>query len=167
MTHEEEILKSLCDKFPFLADRISIQREKRIITKSLTPEEFRQIVAYVHDELGFFRACHVVGTDDGDTLGLLYILSDSNNILLVLRESVPKYNPVIKSVAAMYPSILLHERELVDLFGVVIEELPEGPHYPLPDGWPDGSYPMRKDWDPKCFDKSTMTYNKPQAKEAQ
>lgn len=161
MTHDEEVLAALCETFPFLADRISIQREKRIFTKPLTPEEFQQIIPYVHDKLDFFRACHVVGTDDGDTLGLLYILTDKSDTLLILRESVLKANPVVKSISDIYPSILLHERELVDLFGVVVEGLPEGPRYPLPDGWPDGNYPMRKEWNPKYFDKNTMTYNPP------
>ena len=60
------------------------------------------------------------------------------------------------------PSIVLHEREIVDLFGVEVEGLPDGPHYPLPDGWPEGNYPMRKDWDPKKFNKDTMKYEQPQ-----
>ena len=161
MTHDEEILAALCEKFPYLNDRISIQREKRIITKPLKPEEFQEIIAYAHDKLDFFRACHVVGTDDGDTLGLLYIFTDNGDTLLTLRESVPKSNPVIKSISSIYPSILLHERELADLFGVVVEGMPDGPRYPLPDGWPDGNYPMRKEWNPKFFDKNTMTYNEP------
>jgi len=160
--HEEEIIESLCNKFPFLNCRIYLQKEKRIITKPLLREEFEEVIRFAHDELGFYRASHVVGTDDGENLGLLYILSDHENILLALRESVPKTNPVIKSVSDMYLSIILHERELVDLFGVIVEGLPEGPHYPLPDGWPKGSYPMRKEWDPRYFNKDTMTYEGPQ-----
>ncbi|MDP4132517.1 MAG: NADH-quinone oxidoreductase subunit C [Bacillota bacterium] len=167
MNREEAIVNSICGRFPFLADRIYIQKDKRIFTKSLLREEFEQVIAYVHDELNFTRVSHVVGTDDGENLGLLYIFSGSEDILLILRESVPKSNPVIKSISDMYPSIVLHERELVDLFGVVVEGLPEGPHYPLPDGWPEGNYPMRKEWNPKHFNKDTMTYEEPQEKEVQ
>ena len=167
MKREEEIISLLCEKFPFLTDRIYLQKDKRIVTKALTAEEFDQIVPYVHDGLKFPRATHVVGTDDGETLGLLYILTGSENILLVLRESVPKSDPVVNSISALYPSIVLHERELVDLFGVRVQGLPEGLHYPLPDGWPEGNYPMRKEWNPKYFNKDTMTYNKPQEEEEQ
>ena len=166
MKREEEIVDSICGKFSFLVDRIYIQKDKRIFTKSLLREEFERVIEYIHDELKFTRASHVVGTDDGENLGLLYIISGKEDILLMLRESVSKSNPVIKSVSDMYPSIVLHERELVDLFGVVIEGLPEGPHYPLPDGWPEGNYPMRKEWNPKHFNKDTMTYQEPKEKEA-
>jgi len=167
MKREEEIVKSLCGRFPFLTDNINIQKDKRIFTNFLSREEFEQVIKFVHDELNFFRASHVVGTDEGENLGLLYILSDHENILLVLRETVSKKDPVVKSVSDMYPSIVLHERELADLFGVIVEGLPEGPRYPLPDGWPQGNYPMRKEWDPMYFNKDTMTYEDPKEKEAQ
>ena len=117
--------------------------------------------------MGFYRSHHVIGTDEGDNLGFLYIVSGSDNILLILREIAPKSNPVINSICKLYPSIVLHERELVDLFGAVVEGLPEGPSYPLPDNWPKGNYPMRKEWNPKYLNKDTMTYEPPQEKEAE
>jgi glutamine amidotransferase len=58
---------------------------------------------------------HVVGTDDGDMLGFLYILSDANGILLALRETAPKSDPVIDALTPQFPSLEWHERELVDL----------------------------------------------------
>ena len=167
MSREEEIVKELCDKFPFLKDRIYVQKEKRIFTKELSKEEFEQIIVFVHDEMDFYRSHHVIGTDEGENLGFLYIVSNNDNILLVLREIAPKSNPVINSICNLYPSIVLHERELVDLFGAVVEGLPEGPSYPLPDNWPKGNYPMRKEWNPKYLNKDTMTYEPPQEKEAE
>jgi Ni,Fe-hydrogenase III component G len=94
-------------------------------------------------------------------LGFVYILSNAEGILLALKEKAPKAEPRISSLSCLYPAVLLHERELVDLFGAQIEGLPEGLSYPLPDGWPEGNYPMRKEWNPKYFDKDTMTYNPP------
>lgn len=167
MNLEDEIAGKLCEKFPFMTDKIYVQKEKRIFTKPLSRDEFEKTIRYVHDELGFYRACHVVGTDDGDSIGLLYILSNKDSILLILRESVPKTNTEVTSISDIYPSIVLHERELVDLFGVMVKGLPDGPRYPLPDGWPDGNYPMRKEWNPKNFNKETMTYQQPQETEAQ
>jgi len=161
MNREEEIVGILVKKFPFLQDRISVKKEKRIFTGALSRDEFEKIVRYVHDDMNLFRAHHVVGTDEGENIGLLYILSGDDNILLALREVVPKANPAVKSISDMYASIVLHERELADLFGAVFEGLPEGPSYPLPDGWPKGNYPLRKEWNPKYFNKETMTYEPP------
>jgi len=161
MQTEQEIVDRLCAKFDFLRDNIYVQRQKRIFTQFLEKEEFEQVLHYAHDELGFYRATHVVGTDEGNDLGFIYLLSNEDGIILALKEKAPKSDPKINSMTGIYPSLEQHERELVDLFGAVVEGLPEGPTYPLPDGWPKGSYPLRKEWNPKYFDKNTMTYNPP------
>jgi membrane-bound hydrogenase subunit beta len=161
MQTEQEIVSALIEMFGFLQDRIYVQRKKRIFTRFLTRDEFEQVLHYLHDGMDFHRAHHVVGTDEGDDLGFTYILSNKDDIMLALKEKAPKASPRISSMSPIYPSLLLHERELVDLFGAEIEGLPQGLSYPLPDGWPKGNYPMRKDWDPKYFNKNTMTYDPP------
>ena len=159
MQNEQEIVERLCEKFDYLKGNISVQRKKRIFSGYLNKEKFEPVLLYLHDEMGFYKAHHVVGTDEGDDLGFIYLLSNSDGIIIALKEKAPKADPNINSMTGIYPSLELHERELVDLFGAKVEGLPEGPSYPLPDGWPKGSYPMRKDWNPKYFDKNTMTYN--------
>ncbi|MDD5594820.1 MAG: NADH-quinone oxidoreductase subunit C, partial [Candidatus Omnitrophica bacterium] len=66
-----------------------------------------------------------------------------------LKVSVPKENPVIKSIIGIFPGAEIYERELIDLFGAKVEGLPEGNRYPLTDDWPKDEYPLRKDWRPK------------------
>ncbi len=161
MQNEQAVVDRLLRKFDFMQDKITVQRQKRIFTKPFARGEFEQVIRYLHDEMGFTRSNHVVGVDDGDDLGFIYLLSNEEGVILALKEKAPKSDPVIASMTELYPSLNLHERELVDLFGAVVENLPAGPNYPLPDGWPKGSYPMRKEWDPKYFDKNTMTYNPP------
>jgi Ni,Fe-hydrogenase III component G len=34
----------------------------------------------------------------------------------------------------------------VDLLGIKVNGLASGHRYPLPDNWPKGEYPLRKDW---------------------
>ncbi len=161
MQAEQAIVERICEKFSFLQGKIYVQRHKRILTQPLDKEEFEQVLKYVHDEMGFYRASHVVGTDEGEDLGFIYLLVDKEGVILALKERAPKSNPQINSMTGVYPSLELHERELVDLFGADVQGLPEGPTFPLPDGWPEGNYPMRKDWKPEYFDKDTMTYNPP------
>ena len=42
-----------------------------------------------------------------------------------------------------------------------VHGLPEGPSFPLPDCWPEGQYPLRKEWNPAYFNKKTMAYEPP------
>jgi membrane-bound hydrogenase subunit beta len=158
---EKAIVAEFGRKFDFLQDKIYVLRQKRIMTKLLPKEEFEQVLHFAHDEMGFLRAHHVIGTDEGTDLGFIYLLSNQDHIMLALKEKAPKSDPRINSMNGIYPSLLMHERELVDLFGAIVENLPEGPTYPLPDGWPKGNYPLRKEWNPKYFDQKTMTYNPP------
>ena len=157
MDRENELVAAFTAQFPWLEGRISAPRHQRIFSAPLTREEFEQLIPFARAQ-GFTRMHHVVGTDDGDVLGFIYILSDDAGILLALHETAPKSDPSIRALTPEFPSLEWHERELVDLFGAKVSGLPEGPHYPLPDGWPAGNYPMRKDWDPKRFDRDTLTY---------
>ena len=91
----------------------------------------------------------LVGVDDGDTLGMIYHITGKSCTVISLKTSVPRENPVIKSIISYFPSSEIYEREVVDLFGFKIEGLPEGSRYPLPDDWPQGQYPLRKDWKPE------------------
>ena len=162
MELEEKIVKTIVERFPSLEEHIKVQRRQRIIIDSLVRKNFEQVFAFLTQEAGFTTFHLIIGVDVGDDLGFVYILSNADNIILMLKQSAPKSNPVIESVCNTFPNALWHERELVDLFGAVVENLPPGPTYPLPDGWPAGNYPLRKEWKVEYFDRETMTYNPPQ-----
>lgn len=133
----------------------------RVFTQYLPPRHFEAVLRFAHDELGYHKGAHIVGTDEGEDLGFSYIVTNDDFILLVIREKAPKADPRVNSQSALYPSLTIHERELVDLFGADMRGLPEGPSYPLPDGWPKGEYPLRKEWNPAYFNKQTMRYEPP------
>ena len=162
---EEQVVASILERYPYLSDHLHISRRQRIYADPLPRREFEEVFDYLTSEGGFYTLKLIIGVDDGDDLGILYPLTNGDKILLLMKQRVPKANPVIRSVYSRFPSILWYEREIVDLFGVIVEELPPGPTYPLPDGWPAGNYPLRKEWKVEYFDKKTMTYNPPQSKE--
>ena len=163
MNVEETILR-LSKHFPAL-EAVS-PRPLRVYTAFADPKEFEAALRYASDKLDYHKGKHIIGTDEGENIGLSYILSNDENVLLVLRERVPKSAPHVRSMGELYPSLMLHEREMVDLFGVQVSGLPEGPRYPLPDCWPEGEYPLRKEWNPACFNKQTMTYEPPKEDDA-
>lgn len=158
MTREEEIIADFEKAFPEMQGHFHSPKGKRIFSDYLTREQFEVLWRYARDEQHFTKMDHVVGTDDGENLGFIYIMENDDNIILALHEQAPKSDPVIKALTPEFPSLEWHERELKDLFGADVQGLPEGVHYPLPDNWPAGQYPMRKEWDPDKFNKDTMTY---------
>lgn len=161
MQSENLIVNKIIDRFEFARGKIHVQKHLRIISDPFSKHEFEQIIRFLYEELKFKTAHHIVGIDYGTDLGFIYLLANDEHIIFALKEKVSKENPRIESMTKYYPSLLMHELELVDLFGAIVKDLPEAPSYPLPDGWPKGNYPMRKEWNPKFFDHKTMTYNPP------
>ena len=160
----EETILALNKRFPAL--EAASARPLRVFTAFAEPKEFEEALQYAFSKLDYHKGKHIVGTDEGPDIGLSYILSNDDNVLLVLRERVPKSAPRVRSMGEFFPSLMLHEREMVDLFGVQVSGLPEGPNYPLPDGWPEGEYPLRKEWNPAYFNKQTMKYEPPKEEDA-
>ncbi len=68
----------------------------------------------------------------------------SGPVVATLRVSVPYHDAVVPSVCSIIPSATLYERELMEMFGIVVEGTPDAGKLLLPDDWPDGVYPLRK-----------------------
>ncbi len=142
---EESLQRDLVAAFPELAEKISIQRIRRVWA-DIPMDSLHAIITYAKDKLGFWMLCTITGTDEGTHLGLLYHLAGDNGIVLTLVVAAPKDAPGPLTLTPLFPHADLYEREVVDLLGVQIQGLPTGNRYPLPDGWPEGQYPLRKDW---------------------
>jgi Ni,Fe-hydrogenase III component G len=145
MPAEETIKDELINKFSYLTDKVKIQRVRRIFIE-VDFKNFSEVFDYASKQLNFSILCAVTGLDENDKISFIYHLAQGNGIVLNLKTSVPKENPVIKTITKHFPSADVYERELIDLLGVKVEGLHKGNRYPLPDDWPDGQYPLRKDW---------------------
>ena len=165
MDAEQKVVDAILERFPVLEGRVKIQRRQRVIIDPLVRRDFEKLFAFLTTKAGFITLHLVIGTDEGPDLGFIYVISNEDKVILQVKQKAPKDKPRIQSVCSVFPNALWHERELVDLFGAEVEGLPPGPTYPLPDGWPEGNYPMRKEWKTEYFDKNTMTYNPPPEKQ--
>jgi Ni,Fe-hydrogenase III component G len=147
MSKEENLVSGLTQKFPFLNEKCVIVRPRRV-TIEIPRDKVLEVFRYLYSEK-FDLLCTITGLDSGENLEFIYHIADYQGILINAKVFAPKTDPVIKSVLEVYAGAIYYERELEDLLGTKVEGLPEGRHYPLPEDWPQGQYPLRKDWTPE------------------
>ncbi len=147
MTQEENIKEGLLKKFSYLDAAINVPRPRRIFI-DVALENFMPVFAYLAKDAGFTHLCTITGLDEQEKLGFIYHLTADSGIMVNLKTSVIKANPLIKTVTPYFPGAEIYERELEDLFGAKVEGLPQGNRYPLTDDWPRDTFPLRKDWKP-------------------
>ena len=140
---EEDIVKRLTDRFGYVT--ASIQRKHRIWAE--TPKEhFIEVLTFLKNELNFDSLCTVTGLDIGDQFQLIYHLAENSGVVLSLKENTPKTDPVFETGTNLYKGGILYELEARNLLGLTIHGIPDDIRYPLPDNWPEGQYPLRKEW---------------------
>jgi NADH:ubiquinone oxidoreductase subunit C len=142
---EESVVKSLTGKFDFFEGNCTVTRERRIFAQA-PRERIVEVADYIKNTLKFGSLGTITGLDIGDDFQLIYHFSNDEGIVLNIKVNTPKSDPVVETVTGLYNGGILYEEEIRNLFGVDIKGIPTDIRYPLPDGWPDGQHPLRKDW---------------------
>ncbi len=90
----------------------------------------------------------ITGLDLGVQAGQLEVLYHfcAGPRVLTVRVKVERETAVLPSICAIIPSATIYERELIEMFGIQIPDTPDNSHLYLPDEWPQGVYPLRKDF---------------------
>lgn len=148
MEKETLIVGRLTEQFHGLEAEKAKVATRRIFL-DVPGEIFMDVLRFASGDLGFGHLCTITGLDNGTEFEFLYHIANTEGIVLNLKRKASKDNPVIESVLPIYHGATFYERELEGLLGVKVEGLPEGRPYPLPDNWPEGQYPLRKDWTPE------------------
>ena len=81
-------------------------------------------------------------TSDG-AIEILYQFCQAAAVV-TLRIQVPYGLPEAPSICSVIPSASLYERELIEMFGVILVGTPVRTRLLLSDDWPDWVYPLRK-----------------------
>lgn len=82
-------------------------------------------------------------TEEEDHVRVLYHFSEGAAVT-TLRVTVPYSDARLPTVCNLIPTATLYERELMEMFGVIVENTPNPDHLLLTDDWPQGVYPLRK-----------------------
>jgi len=131
---------------PYL--RIDEIREDMIVA-SATIQDFVPAVSFIHDRLGG-RFITSVGADTRTLTGMYQVTQlfalDEDKIFLVLNVEINPAQASIPSVVEIIPGVAWAEREVFDMIGVEPLGHPDPRRLVLPDDWPDGVHPLRKDF---------------------
>jgi Ni,Fe-hydrogenase III component G len=87
----------------------------------------------------------ISGYQEGDKVFIVYHLINHDGVVNV-RTSVPMTDLNIDSISTILPGATLYEREIQDILGVKFEGIIDNRRLILPEQWPNGVYPLRKDY---------------------
>ncbi len=148
MENDVLVLEQLRKQFPVLAEEGAVTTKRRVFI-TVPAELLLDVLRYAYDVLKYENLCTITGMDSVDCFELIYHLTNDNDgVMLNVIIKVPKDHPVVPTVLGIYNGATFYELEVEGLLGVSVEGLPEDRQYPLPDNWPKGQYPLRKDWTP-------------------
>lgn len=142
---KDEILKNIKDKF---SDRIKkfFEKSYRRVYIDLEPRDLTDFVKFVFSELGArFNTASCVDMPNG--MEILYHFSFAKASLVVsLRTYLDKKDLEIESITPIMKGAEWIEREIHELFGIEFKNHPNLKPLLLPDDWPQGLYPLRRDY---------------------
>ena len=141
---DEETIERLKQDLGDKALELTHPSKRRIFLK-VAPADLVPVAALLRDKYDMAYLATVSGVDKGATFEAVYHFA-SPAVNLNLRVEVPREAPRLPSICAVIPGAILYERELQDMFGLTIEGIPDPRPLVLPDGWPAGQHPLRKDW---------------------
>ena len=140
----EAIVEKISSEIKDKIQEVALSAPRRINVK-VDREHLTAVLAYLKEQLGFTHLGTISGVDLGENFEVIYHLSNAVATVNV-RILTPRAEPKIPSVCAVIPGAILYERELQDMFGLVVENIPDPRPLLLADDWPAGQYPLRKDW---------------------
>lgn len=141
---------------PPLADRIA-ERLGEMVTErrdpngrrcwlSVRPEWIRRATRVLYEEFDG-RLATATGIDVRDGIEVQYHFSfDRDNLVVTLRVLAARPETELDSVGQDLPAANWIEREMHDLLGANFRGHPDMRRLILADNWPEGVYPLRRDF---------------------
>jgi len=141
----EEIVKDL--KGRFKADIMDFfDKSPKRVYMEIKPESLVRCASYIFKDLRA-RFNIASGVDTPTHIEILYHFSlEYINLLVTLRIKLERDNPAVDSLAPVFKGANWIEREIHEILGVDFKGHPDMRRLLLPDEWPAGVYPLRRDY---------------------
>jgi Ni,Fe-hydrogenase III component G len=141
----KEVLDDLRQRFKDDILGVFDKTPKRVYIE-IKPESIVKMVKYIFKELGA-RFNIASGMDARHHMEILYHFTlDKINLLVSLRVILKKTKLEIDSIAPLFEGANWIEREMHEVLGIDFKGHPDMRRLLLPDDWPEGVYPLRRDY---------------------
>jgi len=151
--NREEIIRDLSDRFKKDIIELFDKSPKRVYIE-INPESIVKVASYVFKNLGA-RFNIASGVDCRENMEILYhFIIEEIDFLISLRVKLDKTKLEIDSLTTVFEGANWIEREIHELLGIKFRGHPDMRRLLLPDQWPEGVYPLRRDY--KEWDKSAI-----------
>jgi len=145
LAEREEMLDALESRLSDSCERFWRRNEKRVYV-DVPPQNSLRANRIVFEEFGG-RLATASGKDGRDRVEVLYhYCFDALNVVVTVRTWGLKPQPEVDSVAQLFPGANFIEREMFDLLGIKFRGHPDPRRLILSDDWPQGVYPLRRDY---------------------
>lgn len=149
----EEVLGDLRKKFKDDIIEILGERSKKVYIE-IKQESLVKVASYIFKDLKS-RFSTASGVDMRHHMEILYhFLIEDINLLISLRVKLQKPKLEIDSLSPIFEGANWIEREMHEILGINFRGHPDLRRLLLPDDWPDGVYPLRRDY--KEWDKNVI-----------
>jgi NADH-quinone oxidoreductase subunit C len=153
LKREQKVVDALKKQFGDKLLEVEASLPRRVNVKVANPEHL-EVLKFAKEE---WNAWHMIAVSSVDTpdgvIAAVYhfdIVPPHNNetaITINLRVDCANRNdPHITSASSVIPGTQFFEREAFDLMGIVFDDHPQLERLILPDDFPDGVHPLRKDF---------------------
>lgn len=142
---KEEILTRIKER---LGGKIVQWTDKspRRIYMEVKPEDVPETSRLIFRDLEA-RLSIATGVDTPTAIEVLYHWAfDQCDLMFTVRTKLNRDKPVIESIAQICKGAEWIEREMWELLGITFQNHPDMRHLLLADDWPEGKYPLRRDY---------------------
>jgi len=123
---------------------VKIPRSRRLYL-TVKVNDYKRSAKHLVEKMGLVHISTITAADAGKELDVMALLF-GRGVEVILKAAVPKTAPKIATLTDLVPGVTFYEREVHDLFGIDFEGHPNQDRFMLPEDWPEGVYPLRKEY---------------------
>ncbi|MDD5674348.1 MAG: NADH-quinone oxidoreductase subunit C [Chitinivibrionales bacterium] len=145
LTSRNEVLQNLRERLGNKIVSVFEKNERRIYIE-VAPQDIVETTKVIFRDYEA-RLQTASGVDTPDKIDIYYHWAfDRANCLVTIIVKLDRQKPVIDSIAPLCMGAEWIEREMWELLGVTFNNHPDMRHLLLMDEWPEGQYPLRRDF---------------------